>query len=253
MPEISIILPTYNRASWLDGCIGSVLDQTHPGWELIVCDDGSTDDSIDVISDYLLDDPRIKLLPLTHGGQAATTRSGMDQAEAPYLMMLSSDDELTPNAVGDYLDAFAATGAEVLYGDYWVEWMDSIFDGFTGRREIRKAMEYRFLPMQNVVAGSAFSASAYRAIGGWSRHWELGNDWAFYLALYASGYRWHKLEVPTYVYRYHKGGQTFTDRGLQLSDVAEIEEAYKAGLLDVRTPEGRAFLLSHNHPAQGAR
>src|SRR5882757_4789136 len=68
-PLVSVLLSNYNYAQYVGGAIESVLSQTWPNFELIVCDDGSTDNSIAVIEPYLKD-PRVRLIRKTNGGQA---------------------------------------------------------------------------------------------------------------------------------------------------------------------------------------
>jgi len=236
---ISIVLPTFNRAEWLPGAIGSVLAQTCEDWELVIVDDGSTDDTPAVIAQFT--DPRIRVLTQANKGQTWATRAGVEATNYPYVALLSSDDELTPNALADYIPVMGG-GADVAYGDYLIEWEHSIFGGTAGERRMHHVANFDVLPARNVVAGSCFRRSVYDAIGGWSKHWVLANDWAFYLAAFASGYTFVRMPITTYVYRYHIGGQTFQRRKLQLDEVEDIKARHSAGLLDARTPDGYAFL-----------
>jgi len=236
---ISIVLPTFNRAEWLPGAIGSVLAQTCDDWELVIVNDGSTDDTPAVIAQFA--DPRIRVITQANKGQTWATRTGVEATNRPYVALLSSDDELTPNALADYIPVMDG-GADVAYGDFLVDWRQSIFDGEAGERKGRWVEHFDVLPKHNVIAGSCFRRSMYDAIGGWSKHWILANDWAFYLAAYASGYTFVRMPITIYVYRYHIGGQTFLRRQLQLDEVDEVDARYRAGLLDARTPGGYAFL-----------
>lgn len=89
-PEVSIILPTYNRADTLMRAIGSVLNQTFGDWELIVVDDGSTDATPQL--DFTID-PRIRLIRQKNQGVAAARNTGLASAKGHFIAFLDSDDE----------------------------------------------------------------------------------------------------------------------------------------------------------------
>ena len=94
-PFFSIILPTYNRASFLPRTIGSVLSQTLLDWELIVIDDGSKDHTNDVVSSY--NDPRIRYIYQENAERSAARNKGIAAAKGEWICFLDSDDEYLPN------------------------------------------------------------------------------------------------------------------------------------------------------------
>lgn len=96
MPEISVIIPTWNRARLLLETIASVRAQTFTDWELIVVDDGSNDDTAAAVAS--LADPRIRLLQLPHTGDVAALRNaGVAAARGTLLAFLDSDDLWEPD------------------------------------------------------------------------------------------------------------------------------------------------------------
>ena len=94
MPFFSIILPTYNRASFLTRSIGSVIKQDFLDWELIVIDDGSTDHTKEVVNSF--NDPRIKYFYQENSERSAARNKGIDQANSDWVCFLDSDDEYLP-------------------------------------------------------------------------------------------------------------------------------------------------------------
>lgn len=97
MPLVSIILPTYNRAHTLARAIDSVLNQSLFSWELIVVDDGSTDTTTRLLSEY--SDSRIKVVVHpSNRGVTAALNTGLDNITGLWFAFLGSDDEYTPDA-----------------------------------------------------------------------------------------------------------------------------------------------------------
>ena len=89
-PFFSIILPTYNRAHFLPKAIESVLKQTFEDWELIIVDDGSTDNTKEVVAKY--QDSRIRYFFQENQERSAARNNGIDQAQGEYVCFLDSDD-----------------------------------------------------------------------------------------------------------------------------------------------------------------
>ncbi len=90
---VSIIMPNYNSASFIEESIVSVLSQGYENWELILVDDCSSDDSLKAIEALIADDKRIKLLQLTqNGGPAVARNRAIEEAKGRYIAFLDSDD-----------------------------------------------------------------------------------------------------------------------------------------------------------------
>jgi len=95
-PHISIIIPTYNRKDKLKKAIESALIQTYKDFELLICDDGSTDGTQDMLSTF--NDPRIRWIPGANSGGPATPRNrGIQASRAEWLAFLDSDDLWMPD------------------------------------------------------------------------------------------------------------------------------------------------------------
>lgn len=115
MFSFSIIIPTYNRADLLPLAIKSVLAQTMPDWELIIVDDGSTDETRQSVAPFL-HDARIRYLYKENEGRSVARNTGAAVAQHPWLLFLDSDDELTPNALADHQSSAVMSGAGMLIG-----------------------------------------------------------------------------------------------------------------------------------------
>ena len=96
-PTVSIITPTYNREDLLSETIESVLSQNYANFEYIILDDGSTDNTQDILKDY--DDPRLKLYRHDNMGVIKTVNKGFSLATGDYVTVVNSDDPLLPNYI----------------------------------------------------------------------------------------------------------------------------------------------------------
>lgn len=93
MPLVSIIIPTYNRSKYICRAIDSALAQTYPETEIIVIDDGSTDDTPSVLKPYM---PKIKYVHQQNGGISAARNRGIKESAGKYIAFLDSDDQWAP-------------------------------------------------------------------------------------------------------------------------------------------------------------
>jgi ADP-heptose:LPS heptosyltransferase/GT2 family glycosyltransferase len=105
LPEISIIMPTYNRAKFIGETIKSIQSQTYPNWELIIIDDGSDDDTEKIISE--INDKRIKFYKAGRIGMSAKIRNfGLEKAAGEFIAFADSDDLWAPRKLEKQLNAF---------------------------------------------------------------------------------------------------------------------------------------------------
>lgn len=93
---VSIITPCYNGAVYIGETIESVIAQTYPDWEMIIIDDGSKDNSVEVVQKYMEKDSRIRLIRQANAGSAAARNHGIREAEGQYIALLDADDIWLP-------------------------------------------------------------------------------------------------------------------------------------------------------------
>jgi len=100
-PKISIIVPVYNVEEYITECIDSILSQTYKDCELILVDDGSSDNSGKICDEYALKDNRIKVIHKENGGLSSARNAGIDVAKGEYITFIDSDDVLLNNDIYD--------------------------------------------------------------------------------------------------------------------------------------------------------
>lgn len=105
MVKVSVVIPVYNVENYLRDCLDSIVNQTLKDIEIICINDGSPDNSIDILNEYAAKDPRMTVISQENGGHAVATNRGMDMATGKYLFLMDSDDVLELNALEDSYNA----------------------------------------------------------------------------------------------------------------------------------------------------
>jgi len=119
MVKISVIIPAYNTAQYLATCLDSVIAQSQRDLEILVVNNGSTDDSLEILEEYVRKDSRIKLISRIHGEVADARNDALALATGEFVAFCDSDDSLPPNAYESLLHKAEQTGADVVAGSYY--------------------------------------------------------------------------------------------------------------------------------------
>ncbi len=119
MPLVSIIVPVHNAEKTIDRCITSILNQTYKDFELILLNDGSTDDSGIICDAYAGKDKRVRVLHKENSGVSDTRNMGIAMAEGEYLQFVDSDDWITPDATGVFVRAAKEHSCDMVIADFY--------------------------------------------------------------------------------------------------------------------------------------
>ncbi len=118
-PLVSIIVPVYNAQEFLERCINSVLAQEYTNFELILVDDGSTDNSGAVCDSYLNRDARIRVIHKENTGVSDSRNQALDEAKGEYLQFLDSDDWLAQDATRQLVRSVQNSGCDMVIADFY--------------------------------------------------------------------------------------------------------------------------------------
>lgn len=122
--KISVIIPVYNIAQFLDQCVQSVCNQTYPGLEIILVDDGSTDDSGSLCDAWATKDKRIYVYHKENGGLSDARNYGLLRASGDYIYYLDGDDWIAPNTLDMLLKTAIEMRADFVQGGYYYTYPD---------------------------------------------------------------------------------------------------------------------------------
>lgn len=111
---VSVVIPVYNTAPYLDRCIRSVTGQTYPHLEIILVDDGSTDESPQICDAWALRDSRIRVIHTANQGLGIARNAGLDAATGEYICFFDSDDYIAPDTIEKALRTAASQDADVV-------------------------------------------------------------------------------------------------------------------------------------------
>ena len=118
MPQVSIITPCYNASRFVSQTIDSVLTQTFTDWEMIIVDDGSKDDSSEIVEKYVKKDSRIRLIQQPNGGSANARNHGIREATGRYIALLDADDLWLPQFLEKQIEFMKGKNAICVYSSY---------------------------------------------------------------------------------------------------------------------------------------
>ncbi|GAB6171926.1 glycosyltransferase [Paradesulfitobacterium aromaticivorans] len=203
MPNVSVVIPTYNHARYLHSALNSVIGQSYPNLEVLVIDDGSTDDTVAVVKPYR---SNIKYIYKENGGTASALNLGLSRATGKYICWLSADDVFLEHKVAKQVAlmesnpslGFSYTSFEVIDGEGKKQY-DVHSPYFPDKQElVRKLMEGCFINGSSVI----MRRSALESTGYFDESLPQAHDFDLWLRLlrqYACGfldeillaYRWH--------------------------------------------------------------
>lgn len=144
MEQISIITPVYNAAKYLPQTIESVNSQGFASYEWIVCDDGSTDGSAELLKEASAKNPHIHVLTQPNHGVSAARNNCLKHVNGKYLMFLDADDALADDCLQILWNQMEATEPDICFYGWYIHKGDELYSYFYENREIFSSAEDRY-------------------------------------------------------------------------------------------------------------
>ncbi|WP_293030981.1 glycosyltransferase [Natronococcus sp.] len=227
MPAVSIVIPTYNRASVVGRAIDSALAQTSDDLKVIVVDDGSSDGT-DAVLDSYDDDRLVYLQTRANNGANAARNRGIERATGEFVSFLDSDDELAPTHVERVLETFRAGTEQVrgVYTSYRKRRGGAVYDVIRAQERVTLEELGRGNPVGSFSA-TTFRASAFDDVGPLDEDLPAVQDYEFYLRLLAADEGAEIRGVPEVLLDRHTDGERIgTDPERKLEGYRQVLERH---------------------------
>jgi glycosyltransferase involved in cell wall biosynthesis len=230
---VTIVLPTYNRATRLEKAIESCLKQTYRSIELIVVDDGSTDHTSQIVAACMARDLRVRVVHQANAGLPRALNAGFGLSRGEFLTWTSDDNEYAINAIEVMVRALEdRADVDLVYCDY--ELVDET-RGIIGRTNLPEP-EALLKGVNCVGACFLYRRSVYEQLGDYDPNVALAEDYDYWLRVHAAFRMAHLPGACPYRYGVHPHSLTAT-RAVQA-----IEAFWRARLKNARGPSAKAHL-----------
>lgn len=210
-PLVSVVTPTYNRAHTLGKAIRSVLNQTYENWEMIIVDDGSTDDTKKLVQSFT--DARIRYFVKENGGPSQARNYGLTHASGDWIMYLDSDDELLSKCIEVMMD-WASRNPDAVFA---IPRSSRTLELYKGGKLIQSVDDSGDTPpeftIQDIFERNAgFSPNGFMHLHSitdeglvWDEGCKLMEDWEFMLSIgdrYPDGFMYVPVVLQRYTQRF---------------------------------------------------
>ncbi|HSZ32583.1 MAG TPA: glycosyltransferase [Puia sp.] len=230
-PIVSIIMPAYNAQKFIQQTIDSVKNQIFTQWELIITNDGSTDDTLNIIQENINSDSRICVITQINAKQAAARNSAIKKARGELLAFIDADDTWMPNKLSIQTGVFSANkDVDVVYSGGAMVYSDgrsstrypTEFGLFEGKEMYQKLYRSNIIPNLSVV----FRKKWIYNIGLQDESAELVGceDWEYWIRLAKAGCVFLGLNMDLFNYRVHS--ESMSNNLVQMKR-AELFALYK--------------------------
>ena len=135
-PKVSIIIPAYNIAPYLERCLESVRCQTYKELQIIIIDDGSTDQTGQIANTFAEKDKRFRVIHKENGGVSAARKTGLEQADGEYIGFVDGDDYIEPEMYDKLVELAVEYDADIAHCGYQMVFPDRV-DLYHGTKQLK--------------------------------------------------------------------------------------------------------------------
>lgn len=244
-PLVSVIIPSYNQANFVKSAIESVLNQSYRQIEIIVVNDGSTDNTLDVIKKITTKE-KISIVTTRNRGLAAARNTGLEQAAGNFVAFLDSDDLYLPHKLSLHIDFLLShPDIDISYSEtrYFNNKPEDAFS--IGKRPQIEGDPFSKLIRGNFIPSNAFvvKTDMIRKIGGYDPSLRAHEDWDMLLRLSLSGAQFGYINAVTNLVRIHASNMTKQRRRMVESEIIVINKVWQMKLSKSQRKELDSALL----------
>jgi glycosyltransferase involved in cell wall biosynthesis len=228
-PALSVITPAYNVQPYVAACIESVLGQTFSNLELIVVDDGSTDDTASVIAKYARLDRRVRAFRGPNRGVSHARNVAMKQAGGRYFAFVDADDQWAPTFAATLVGLLERTPEVAIVTGNALNLGGGRLDGQPVRPWPAEPRELHFIDLiqheDSVFIMSVFRREVFDAVGPFNEGLHRSEDYEFWLRAAAAGFRIVTHPEPLGIYRRRHDSATADDVAMLEAVMAVVKSA----------------------------
>ena len=204
IPKVSIVVPCYKQAHFLDQTLQSVVNQTFVSWECIIVNDGSPDNTEEVAQQWSNRDSRFHYIHKKNGGLPAARNSGIAMSKGTFILPLDSDDILHEDYLNTIIPYFEQNIHLEVVSCYRMFFSDHIEDTFYEHKPFGK--DYHSLLFENILMpSSVYKKSSWERVGGYDESMRKGfEDWEFWISILKDGGEFKVIERSLFYYRKSK-------------------------------------------------
>lgn len=206
-PLVSVVVPTFNSARFLPQTVQALLDQTYPNLEVVITDDGSTDETLDLIDDFSTADSRINVaVHRRQLGPARTRNNSIDRARGRLVAFCDSDDVWEPEKLEKQVPFMLNLGAAISFTSYEIIDEEGRRTGKIVDRGRLESVSYRDMLLKRATMGCSTVMIDLCQVSDLAMpDMSTGQDYATWLSILRRGFRAHCLPQPLTQYRVRSG------------------------------------------------
>ena len=224
-PTVSVIIATYNQAQYVSEAIRSVLGQTYSEFELIVVDDGSTDETPLILAG--IQDPRMRVIWQPNAGLSAARNTGLRESSAPLVSFLDSDDYFLPDKL-EVLSGFLEDHSDIGLVAGRARYFDRIGNTIPGPGIVPTQLSLPNLLFRNpiCVSGILMKRIWLERVGVFDETLRACEDWDLWLRLLARGCQMAAVEHYVVAYRIHPGQMTSQSERMRKAILSMLDKFF---------------------------
>lgn len=203
-PLVSIVIPCYNSESYITNCINSILlHQDYPNIEIVVVDDGSSDNSYDILKGIEQREQNVRVLKQNNSGACVARNKGLAHSSGEYIKFLDSDDTLLPDVIKKQVEIaeLPVHKNQIIYGDFYIAKNNRY-------KYINTSLNNSYQTANLFFKDILTSTSLHRRwmlerVEGFDERFKNGQEWNLHIRLSSEGFFFQHIDLPIYNYCIH--------------------------------------------------